>query len=219
MNKTRTILTDRSKGKLLLLVVMLVTQVFLFGPIYAQKPANSNYASLKGVVTEKGSPSKPVEFAVIQVLPQGSASGTNTEGAFNFERLTPGKVNVKIQSLGMEVIDTMLILVAGKVSDVRFHMNVSTFKLNEVVVVAKESKAGQATASNISRQAMDHVQASSLTDLLQLLPGGQIANPSLSTAKTFSIRNIGTGASDMNALGTAIYVDGSPLSNNSNLQT
>lgn len=219
MNKTRTILTDRSAGRLLLLVVLLVTQVFLFGKVYAQKPANSNYASLKGVVTEKGSPSKPVEFAVIQVLPQGSVSGTNTEGAFNFERLTPGKVNVKIQSLGMEVIDTTLVLVAGKVSDVRFHMNVSTFKLNEVVVVAKESKAGQATASNISRQAMDHVQASSLTDLLQLLPGGQIANPSLTTAKTFSIRNIGTGASDMNALGTAIYVDGSPLSNNSNLQT
>ncbi len=97
-------------------------------------------------------------------------------------------------------------------------MSYSSFRLNEVSVVAQESKAGQATASNISRQAMDHLQASSLTDLLQLLPGGQIANPSLSTAKTFNIRNVGSTASDMNAMGTAIYIDGSPLSNNANLQ-
>ena len=105
-------------------------------------------------------------------------------------------------------------------------MNYSSFRLNEVSVVAQESKAGQATASNISRQAMDHLQATSVSDLLQLMPGGQIANPDMSVAKTFNIRNIsgsvnkdGGPGSEMNSLGTAIYVDGSPLSNNANLQT
>ena len=187
--------------------------------INAQSTTNNNYASLKGVVTEKGSQPVPVEFATVQVLPQGSITTTNQKGEFSFERLSPGKVSIRIQFLGMENLDTTLVLIAGKATDVKFEMNYSSFRLNEVSVVAQESKAGQATASNISRQAMDHLQASSLTDLLQLLPGGQIANPSLSTAKTFNIRNVGSTASDMNAMGTAIYIDGSPLSNNANLQT
>lgn len=185
----------------------------------AQSAANNNYAAFKGIVTEKGSLSVPVEFATVQVLPQGSVTTTNSKGEFSFERLSPGKVNVRIQFLGMANLDTTLVLVAGKVTESRFYMNYSTFRLNEVSVVAQESKAGQATASNISRQAMDHLQASSLTDILQLLPGGQIANPSLTTAKSFTIRNIATEGTDMNALGTAIYIDGSPLSNNANLQT
>lgn len=191
----------------------------------AQSAVN-NYAALRGVVTEKGSHSQAVEFATVQVLPQGALTTTNSNGEFSFERLSPGKVSVRIQFLGMEAIDTTLILVAGKASQEHFYMNYSSFRLNEVSVVAQESKAGQATASNISRQAMDHLQVTSVSDLLQLMPGGQIANPDLSVAKSFNIRNIsgsvnkeGTAGTEMNSLGTAIYVDGSPLSNNANLQT
>ncbi|EKD31874.1 MAG: hypothetical protein ACD_77C00227G0004 [uncultured bacterium] len=191
----------------------------------AQSAVN-NYAALRGVVTEKGSHSQAVEFATVQILPQGALTTTNSNGEFSFERLSPGNVSVRIQFLGMETIDTTLVLVAGKVTREFFYMNYSSFRLNEVSVVAQESKAGQATASNISRQAMDHLQVTSVSDLLQLLPGGQIANPDLSIAKSFNIRNIsgsvnkeGTAGTEMNSLGTAIYVDGSPLSNNANLQT
>lgn len=191
----------------------------------AQSAAN-NFASFKGIVTEKGSQSAPVEFAIVQVLPQGAVTTTNQKGEFSFPRLSPGKVSVRIQFLGMENLETTIVLVAGKPTEMNFQMTYSTFRLNEVSVVAQESKAGQATASNISRQAMDHLQASSVSDLLQLLPGGQIANPNLSVATSFNIRNIsgsvgkeGTAGTEMNSLGTAIYIDGSPLSNNANLQT
>ncbi len=192
----------------------------------AQSAANSNFASLKGVVTEKGSLGTPVEFATVQVLPQGAVTTTSSKGEFSFPRLAPGKVSIRIQFLGMENLDTTIVLSAGKVVEMKFQMNYSSFRLNEVSVVAQESKAGQATASNISRQAMDHLQASSVSDLLQLLPGGQIANPDLSVARSFNIRNIsgsvgkeGTAGTEMNSLGTAIYIDGAPLSNNANLQT
>ncbi|MDD4492530.1 MAG: carboxypeptidase-like regulatory domain-containing protein, partial [Bacteroidales bacterium] len=113
----------------------------------AQSAVN-NYAALRGVVTEKGSHSQAVEFATVQILPQGALTTTNSNGEFSFERLSPGKVNVRIQFLGMEAIDTTLILVAGKASQEHFYMNYSSFRLNEVSVVAQESKAGQATASN-----------------------------------------------------------------------
>ncbi|MBP9019469.1 MAG: TonB-dependent receptor, partial [Bacteroidales bacterium] len=175
-------------------------------------------ATLRGIVIEKGT-NNPIEFATIQVLPQGSVATTDKKGEFIIEKLSPGKVNVKIFFLGMEPVDTTFLMPSGMI-EMKFEMQYSSFRLNEVSVVAKESKAGQATASNISRQAMDHLQTSSLSDIMQLLPGGVIANPSLTTAKTFTIRTIdnSTTGANMNSLGTAIYVDGSPLSNNANLQ-
>ncbi len=187
--------------------------------ISAQAP-QSGKATLRGVVIERGTANTPVEFATIQVLPQGSVATTDKKGEFLIEKLSPGKVNVKILFLGMEPIDTTFILPAGKVTEITFAMQYSSFRLTEVSVVATESKAGQATSSTISRQAMDHLQASSLSDVMQLMPGGIIANPNLSTAKTFTIRSIDNAATggSMNSLGTTIYVDGSPLSNNANMQ-
>ncbi|MFA5641631.1 MAG: TonB-dependent receptor [Bacteroidales bacterium] len=179
--------------------------------------AQTDYSTLKGVVLERDTKDVPVEFATVQVLPQGSVTVTNTKGEFSFERLSPGKVNIKIDFLGMETIDTTLSLAPGSVTTLNFKMQQSSFRLEEVSVVAQESKAGKATASNISRQAMDHLQTSSLSDIMQLLPGGVTSNSSLSSAKTFSIRSI--EGTNMNSMGTSIVIDGSPLSNNANLQT
>lgn len=181
--------------------------------------AQQNYATLRGVVVERGTDNVPVEFATVQLLPQGSFTTTNSKGEFTFERLSPGKINLKIDFLGMETLDTTLQLAAGSVNTITFKMQHSSFRLEEVSVVAQESKAGKATASNISRQAMDHLQTSSLSDIMQLLPGGVTINPSLSTAKVFTIRGGGGSAGAMNSMGTSIIVDGSPLSNNANMQT
>src|SRR3989339_484619 len=204
---------------LILSAIALFLAVGLSADLSAQTSSQGNYATLKGVVLEFGTENVPVEFASIQILPQGSMSATNSRGEFTFDRLSPGRIELKIHFLGMESIDTTLNLIAGRVTELRLRMRNSSFRLNEVTVVATESKAGQATASNISRQAMDHLQTSSLSDILQLLPGGVTVNPSLSTAKTFTIRSLGGSATNMNSMGTAIYVDGAPISINANLQT
>ncbi len=221
-HKNQTI--GRGVKKLVLLVSALFLMTGFCTGLSAQSTGQGNYATLKGVVLEKGTTATPVEFATVQVLPQGSVVTTTSKGEFIFERLSPGKVNVKIQFLGMEGIDTTFNLVSGSVTQLTFHMRYSSFRLNDVTVVATESKAGQATASNISRQAMDHLQARSLSDIMQLLPGGVTTNSDFSTAQNFSIRTILNDKSkpasyNMNSMGTAIIVDGAPLSNNSNLQT
>jgi len=187
----------------------------------------SGKATLRGVVIERGTVNTPVEFATVQVLPQGSVATTNTKGEFTIEKLSPGKVNVKILFLGMEPVDTTFILLAGKVTELKFGMQYSSFRLKEVSVVATESKAGQATSSTISRQAMDHMQTTSLSDLMQLLPGGQVTNQDMTQNKIFTLRTITKASYEvesaedntkMNSLGTAIFIDGAPLSNNANLQ-
>lgn len=190
--------------------------------ISAQTTSEKNFATVKGIVTELGSAKTPVEFATVQLLPQGSATTTTSKGEFLFNKVIPGKTEFKIQFMGMEPIDTVINIIAGREYLFEFKMQYSSFRLKEVSVVAQQSKAGQATASNISRQALDHLQAKSLSDILQLMPGGVTSNSDFSTAKTFTIRNIGRSSSDgsaMNSLGTAIIIDGAPLSNNANMQT
>ncbi|HBG24514.1 MAG TPA: hypothetical protein DDX10_05560 [Rikenellaceae bacterium] len=210
---------DRGAKSFALSALVLFLVMGFCANLAAQSSVQGNYATLKGVVLERGTENTPVEFATIQVLPQGSVTTTTTKGEFSFEKLSPGRVNVKIQFLGMESVDTTFVLSAGRVTEITFRMQYSSFRLSDVTVVATAGKAGQATASNISRQAMDHLQTSSLSDIMQLLPGGITVNPSLSIAKTFTIRSIGGSATNMNSMGTSIIVDGAPLSNNANMQT
>ena len=220
MKRCKKQVSDMGAKCLLMSSLMLLLVAGVCTKLNAQAPSAGNYATLKGFVLEKDT-KIPVEFATIQILPQGAVAMTNTKGEYTLERLSPGKINLRIQFLGMESVDTTFNLLGGRVTEMTFYMVYSSFRLNEVQVVAQESKAGQATASNISRQAMDHLQTSSLSDVLQLLPGGVVSNTSLSSAKTFSIRNIdaGTTTGEMNSLGTGIYIDGAPVSNNANLQT
>ena len=55
-----------------------------------QLMAQETTASLRGRVTELNNPSVPVEFATVQVLPQGAATATNSRGEFFFDKLSPG---------------------------------------------------------------------------------------------------------------------------------
>jgi hypothetical protein len=139
---------------------------------------------------------------------------TDAKGAFSFPQADAGKITIRIQFIGMETIDTTVYVTAGQSNRFVFGMKNVDFRLEEVTVVATQSKAGQSTASNISRQAIDHMQASTLSDLMQLLPGVELSNPNMNSANTVNIRGTGAG----NSLGTAIIVDGVQLSNNANLQ-
>lgn len=181
-----------------------------------QKGSNGNYAKIEGVVFEASGGEQPINFATVQLLPQGTYVSTDVNGKFSFAKVHPGKVQIKVQFVGMQDIDTTVNVVAAKDYYFEFRMKEANFRLEEIIVSAKRSQAGSSTASNINRQAMDHLQASTIKDVMQLLPGVSIENPSLSSANTVTIRSLSGGS--MNSLGTAIIMDGSPLSNNANLQ-
>ena len=53
--------------------------------------------------------------------------------------------------------------------------------LNEVVVTASESKRAT-SASIVDRTAMKHLQPSSFSDLMELVPGGKSADPQMGQA-------------------------------------
>ena len=95
------------------------------------------------------------------------------------------------------------------------------FTLQEVVVTAEE-KIEKSSASVINKEAMQHIQPSSFTDILQTLPGGVTKDPDLTHSNTIHLREATNGSTseDFNAssLGTSFVVDGAPVSTDANMQ-
>lgn len=100
-----------------------------------------------------------------------------------------------------------------------FRLSSSLFKVNEVVVTATES--GLTATSHIGREAIDLLQPSSFTDILELLPGGRAKDPVLGKPNTIRLREAPGGESTnyaTSSLGTSFVVDGAPVSTNANMQ-
>jgi len=99
--------------------------------------------------------------------------------------------------------------------------------IGEVVVTARES-GGMTSSSRIDRAAMEHLQPTSFTDLLELLPGNISQDPNMGAVNSITLRETGTlgtngnmtADSDFNisSLGTLFYIDGAPLNGDANMQ-
>lgn len=91
--------------------------------------------------------------------------------------------------------------------------------LQEVVLTAKETSKFTAT-SVIKKTAMEHLQPSSFTDLLSLLPGGTTSAPVLNVTNHIRLREAGILSNDYStsSLGTLFVIDDVPLNTDANMQ-
>ncbi|MDQ6481840.1 TonB-dependent receptor [Dyadobacter sp. LHD-138] len=171
---------------------------------------------VKGRVTDKKT-KKPVEFATVSIAEIGAYVLTDDQGNYSFRNVPQGRMTVKAQSL-TTVTSEKEVDINPRQTEYQhdFEMDENILSLREVKVVASESKAGSATSSTISRTAIEHLQATSLADVLQLLPGALALNPDLTSVNKASLRQI--SADNVGSLGTAVMINGAPLSNNANLQ-
>lgn len=190
------------------LCVVMLAALSLAMPSFAQQRA-----SLVGRVVSADT-KQAVAYALVHFPETGQQAVTNSEGDFSIKQIAVGNHKMQISFLGYENLEQTITLKAGE-NTLKFELLPANFKVEDVVVTATASKAGAATSSTISRTAMDHIQSSSLADVMSLLPGASTPDTrtlTLSQASSFSIRG---GAS----LGTAIIMDGTPMSNNANLQS
>ena len=156
-------------------------------------------ATLVGTVTAADTEA-PIAYALVHFPEAGVQSVTNGTGEFEV-RLLPGEHRIDISFLGYEPVEQTIVIREGE-NRLSFVLQVANFHVEDVVVTATASKAGAATSSTISRTAMDHIQSSSLADVMSLLPGASTPDTrtlNLSQASSFSIRG---GAS----LGAAIIM-------------
>jgi len=155
---------------------------------------------------------RPVGLATVQ-LNQSLGTQTDDDGTFRLDRLQPGTYTWRVAYLGYETRTGQLTLRTGR-ERLDVTLREMNLQLKDVTVVATQSREG--STSVIGQEAIRHIQPKSLADLLQLVPGNLTANPDLSSLAQAQIRETDSDAN--NALGTAIVVDGTPLSNDANLQ-
>ncbi|MGL5272635.1 MAG: TonB-dependent receptor, partial [Phocaeicola sp.] len=173
-----------------------------------------NAFSIQLKVTDKAT-KEPMIGAVCQVKSLGIFAVTDVNGIATLTGVPRGEVLVEAQSLGYENFSNRIQLT--KDLSIQVPMVETSLALNEVVVTAKASAAGASTGSTIGRQAMDHLQANSLKDLMELIPGQIAQNNDLTSAQTIQIRALGTDAN--NSFGASIIIDGMPVSNNTQVGT
>lgn len=147
--------------------------------------------------------------ALVQNGKQVFAASCDVSGVAVLKNIPVGNYKLYVTFIGYKSYRTELHLVKNLNKEVYLAPNV--FSMQEVIVTAKEVK-GITSSSVINRKAMEHLQPSSFSDLLELLPGGRSRDPMLTQVNTMHLREAGGGvsSSDFNiaSKGIAFTVDG-----------
>ena len=174
--------------------------------------------TIRGTVTDdKGS---GIELATVS-LNQSLVTGTVGGGKFEIRNVPAGTYQYRISFVGYETATGMLHVETGRETlNVKLHE--LGLQLQNVTVTAKQVQMG--SKSVIDQDAIRHIQPKSIGDLLQLVPGNLTENPNLNQLSQAHIREIESSSNNIisynanNTLGTAVIVDGTPLSNDGNME-
>lgn len=171
--------------------------------------------TLKGKITS-ATTKEPVFMAAVVIKELNIWSVTSDSGEYTLKNVPAGTYTLVVSCLGFVQNEQAITFpFQGETLDIA--ISESTLALDEVVVVAQEGKR-MASSSVIQQSAIQHVQPTDLSDIMQLLPGQVTQNPNLSNPKQLSIREINPGTDNMASLGTLLIVDGAPVSNDANMQ-
>ncbi|MCI7256579.1 MAG: carboxypeptidase-like regulatory domain-containing protein, partial [Prevotella sp.] len=140
--------------KQLLKVVMLLLAVFSATIVEAQ-----DGIVIKGKITSNSNGTPPIDYATVSLPAFNIAVTSDSRGSYELKNAPKGKVRIVVRYLGKQDIDTLVNV--KKSMTLNFTMKDEDFHLTEVVVTAQHNAAGKATSSYISRNAIDHMQATS----------------------------------------------------------
>lgn len=157
---------------------------------------------------------QPVAGASALLTDYGIYDISDADGRLTLAKVPAGKATLQIQMLGYEDFEKQFVFQKDSTFTVR--ISESTLALEEVVVTAKPSSTGASTASTIGRMAIDHLQATSLKDIMQLLPGQLMTSSDMTSEEKLTIRTLNQSTAN-NAFGTSIMMDGVPMSDNTSL--
>ena len=168
-------------GYLLILVLALFC-----GSAMAQKNAPSYDISVS--VTDAQT-KEPIIMGTVQLNPLGQYAVTDVKGKAVIKNIPQGTYTLSVTYVGYETYTTN-IAISNKNLDLNIRMSEASLALKEVSVTAKQNASGTSTASIIGRQAIDHLQASSLADIMQLVPGQLMGHNNLMSQTNLQIRQL-----------------------------
>ncbi|MBR1547809.1 MAG: carboxypeptidase-like regulatory domain-containing protein [Prevotella sp.] len=182
----------------------------------AQKSSVATH-SIDIVVSEKGS-REPVVMATCILQPIGLYAVTDLSGKARLQQVPEGDYTLQVSYVGLQPANQRVRV--NKDLTMRIQMTETSLALSEVTVVARQNASGTSTSSIIGRQAIDHLQAASLADIMQLVPGAVMGNVDLTSTQNtrLQIRSASQDAyNSTSAFGSPVIIDGVPMSNNGNM--
>jgi len=194
-------------------------RVFWFIMVLISALSAAEQGILRGTVTdEKG---LPLQAANIVIPGQQTGCSSDLNGYFRVS-VDAGTIIYSISYMGYKTFQDTASVKSGETHTVKVRLELDYFQIGDVVVLAERELLPHSmeTSTRISSGDIEHIQASSLGDIMQLVPGQRFENPGMSQKKQASVR---TNVSDSDAeknefFGTQIIIDNIPLSNNANLQ-
>lgn len=189
----------------------------------AAEAQTTDEARLEVTVTDAAS-GEALGYAVCSLRPKEGngkerAAAADARGVCLLEGLKPGRFELRLLYMGHVFLQGELQLPVG-LTRRRIRLDIDPVAIGEVLVTAAESK-GPTSSSKIGREAIAHIQPSSIADLMELIPGGRATDPSFGAPQEIRLREAAPSSSAnyaTSALGTQIQVDGIPISNDANLQ-
>ncbi|MBQ9644972.1 MAG: TonB-dependent receptor [Prevotella sp.] len=189
------------------LINMMLTMLFLLSATASNAQKKGYTLSIS--VAEKDS-KEAIIMATLQMQPSGAMAVTDMNGHATIENVTAGDYTLHISYVGFEPINTRLKV--DRDLKLTYQMEPTSLALKEVTVTAKQRENGASTSSVVGRQAIDHLQATSLADVMQLIPGQLMGNHDLTQQSNLQLRTLVNN--NTSAFGSSIVVDGMPMSNN-----
>ncbi len=191
--------------RVIVVLVFLLINTLIYGQHY----------TIRGTVTDPNG--VPLVGGSIQITNLNSSIPINTDGTFHSAKLQKGSYNLIFSHLGFQTDRRTVELSSDLILSIILTSN--ELNIQEVFVSAKESNT-LGTSSIIDRKAMELLQPSSFTDILELLPGGRSAPPKLTENNRITLReadptnnvNYFTGS-----LGTQFSINGAIINNAANL--
>ena len=172
--------------------------------------AHAQNYKLNVTVIEKAT-HEPVIMGTVVLDPSGQTGVTDLKGQVTINNVPRGRYTLIVRYVGFEPC-RLSINVTDKDLNLKAELVESSLALSEVTVTAKTRESGASTSSVIGRQAIDHLQATSLADVMQLIPGQLMDRPNLTQQQGLQLRTLQNNSTM--AFGTSIVVDGMPMSNN-----
>ena len=168
--------------------------------------AQTDKATVEGVVRD--SDGKPLSFATMFIAELGTGVSTDLEGKFRFTGTKGTEYTLNVSYLNH--VDKEVKVKAGSPEPLVIVLEEQSYELAEVVVMA-DYKKNQGSTAVINQQALEHIQPTSVADVLSLIPGGLFRESSATGFNRISLRQ--SGSDDNTSLGMAVVMDGIPQDN------
>lgn len=168
--------------------------------------AQTDKPTVEGVVRD--SDGKPLSFATMFIAELGTGVSTDLEGKFRFTGTKGTEYTLNVSYLNH--VDKEVKVKAGSPEPLVIVLEEQSYELAEVVVMA-DYKKNQGSTAVINQQALEHIQPTSVADVLSLIPGGLFRESSATGFNRISLRQ--SGSDDNTSLGMAVVMDGIPQDN------